>query len=153
MASLTFRVNEQTKERFDRLVNELGLNRSRVLRDAISGKLQELETLLEQHRPQRRKPLQTGAPVEAVLEKVRQFSEVEKAYLFGSRAIGDAGAMSDIDIALSCPGITQLRWATIAEAVHDADTLLDVDVVWLEEASSGLQDEIRYTGKVIYERP
>ena len=65
MASLTFRVNDQTKERFDRLVDELGLNRSHVLRDAISGKLQELEALVEQHRPRRRRHPQAGAPVEA----------------------------------------------------------------------------------------
>ncbi|MGI9450205.1 MAG: nucleotidyltransferase domain-containing protein [Geminicoccaceae bacterium] len=153
MASLTFRVNEQTKERFDRLVDELGLNRSHVLRDAISGKLQELEALVGQHRPRRRRSPKTGAPVEAVLQKVQAFSEVEKAYLFGSRAIGDAGVMSDVDIALSCPGITQRRWEAIAEAVQDAETLLDVDVVWLEEVSSGLRDEILRTGKVIYERP
>ena len=152
MASLTFRVNDQTKERFDKLVDQLGLNRSRVLRDAIAGKLQELETLVEQHRPPRRKPIQAGAPVEAVLREVRRYPEVEKAYLFGSRAQGDAEAMSDVDIALSCPDIDQRRWEAIAEAVQDAETLLDVDVVWLEEASSGLRNEILHTGKVVYER-
>jgi len=99
MASLTFRVEEQTKERFDKLVDELGLNRSHVLRDAISGKLQELEALVGQHRPRRRRRPQAKEPIEAVLEKVQGFHEVEKAYLFGSRAQGDAGTMSDIDIA------------------------------------------------------
>ena len=153
MASLTFRVNDQTKERFDRLVDELGLNRSHVLRDAISGKLQELEALVEQHRPRRRRRPQAGAPVEAVLREVQRFPEVEKAYLFGSRAHGDAGAMSDIDIALSCPDIDRRRWEAIAEAVQDAETLLDVDVIWLEDASSSLRDEILHTGKVVYERP
>lgn len=152
MASLTFRVNDQTKERFDRLVDELGLNRSHVLRDAISGKLQELEALVEQHRPRRRQP-RAGSPVEAVLREVQRFPEVEKAYLFGSRAEGDAGTMSDVDIALSCPDIDRRRWEAIAEAVQDAETLLDVDVIWLEEASSNLRDEILRTGKVVYERP
>ena len=153
MASLTFRVNDQTKERFDKLVDELGLNRSHVLRDAISGKLQELEALVEQHRPRRRRRPQAGAPVEAVLREVQRFPEVEKAYLFGSRAQGDAGSMSDVDIALSCPDIDRRRWETIAEAVQDAETLLDVDVIWLEEASTNLRDEILRTGKVVYERP
>ncbi|MGI9436337.1 MAG: type VII toxin-antitoxin system MntA family adenylyltransferase antitoxin [Geminicoccaceae bacterium] len=152
MASLTFRVADRTKERFDRLVDELGLNRSHVLRDAISGKLQELEALVEQHRPRRRRQSQTKAPVDAVLQEVRRFQEVEKAYLFGSRAQGDAGKMSDVDIALSCPDIDRRRWEAIAEAVQDAETLLDVDVVWLEEASSSLRDEILRTGKVVYER-
>ncbi|MGI9420813.1 MAG: nucleotidyltransferase domain-containing protein [Geminicoccaceae bacterium] len=153
MASLTFRVNDQTKERFDKLVDELGLNRSHVLRDAISGKLQELEALVGQHRPRRRKRSQVGAPVEAVLREVRRFPEVEKAYLFGSRAQGDAGVMSDVDIALSCPGIDRRCWEAIAEAVQDAETLLDVDVIWLEDASSSLRDEILRTGEVVYERP
>lgn len=155
MTSLTFRVNEQTKERFDRLVDELGLNRSHVLRDAISGKLQELEALVEQRRPRprRRRRPQASAPVDAVLREVQRFPEVEKAYLFGSRAQGDAGAMSDVDIALSCPDIDRRRWVAIAEAVQDAETLLDVDVVWLEDASTSLRDEILQTGKVVYERP
>ena len=150
MASLTFRVNDQTKERFDKLVDQLGLNRSHVLRDAIASKLQELETLVEPHRPQRWKPIQADAPVEAVLREVQRYPEVEKAYLFGSRAQGDAEAMSDVDIALSCPDIDQRRWEAITEAVQDAETLLDV--VWLEEASSGLRDEILRTEKVVYER-
>ena len=30
--------------------------------------------------------------------------------------------------------------------------LLDVDVVWLEDASNSLRDEILQTGKVVYER-
>lgn len=153
MASLTFRVNDQTKERFDRLVEELGLNRSHVLRDAISGKLQELEALVEQHRPLLRRQPQAGEPVEAVLQEVRRIPEVEKAYLFGSRAQGDAGAMSDVDIALSCPTIDRKRWEAIAEVVEDAETLLDVDVVWLEGSASILRDEILQTGKLIYERP
>ncbi|MEZ5935926.1 MAG: ribbon-helix-helix protein, CopG family [Alphaproteobacteria bacterium] len=152
MASLTFRVNDQTKERFDRLVDELGLNRSHVLRDAISEKLQELEALVEQHRPRRRQP-RAGSPVRAVLQEVQRFPEVEKAYLFGSRAQGDAGTMSDVDIALSCPDIDRRRWDAIAEAVRDAETLLDVDVIWLEEAPSNLRYEILQTGKIVYERP
>jgi len=153
MASLTFRVNDQTKERFDRLVDQLGLNRSHILRDAISEKLQELEALVEQRRPRRRRHSQAGDPVEAVLREVLRFPEIEKAYLFGSRAQGDAGTMSDVDIALSCPDIDRRRWEAIAEAVQDAETLLDVDVIWLEQVSSSLRDEILDTGKVVYERP
>jgi predicted nucleotidyltransferase/predicted DNA-binding protein len=154
MASLTFRVDEKLRQRFDGLVDQLGLNRSRVLREAISAKLAELEAMVaEQPRNNRRLRARTiPSPEEAVLQQVRGISAIEKAILFGSRALGDATPRSDVDIALSCPDITPKQWLGIAEAVQEAETLVDVDVVWLEEAPPSLRDEISKTGRVVYER-
>lgn len=153
MASLTFRVDDRLKQRFDKLVGQLGLNRSHVLRDAIADKLTELESLVGTKPRQQTVARPSVTPEEAVLQQVRRFPEIEQAILFGSRAQGDAGPTSDVDIALSCPGISAQHWVAIATGIEDADTLVDVDVIWLEQAQPSLRDEIQQTGKVIYVRP
>lgn len=154
MASVTFRIEEQQRQRFDRLVDTLGLNRSHVLREALAAKIEELEALA---RHKRRLSTRTGArscrPEEAVRERLVAFPEVREAIVFGSQAFGDAEERSDLDLALSCPGITRGRWVEIADAVERAETLTPIDLVWLEEAPAALREEIRRTGKVLYERP
>ena len=55
--------------------------------------------------------------------------EVAEAIVFGSRAHGDADDRSDLDLALSCPGITRQRWLEIADAVDQAETLIHIDLV------------------------
>ena len=78
--------------------------------------------------------------------------EVRRVILFGSRAIGDWDERSDIDIAVSAPGIDFRRWAVIAAEVDEAPTLLRIDLVWLEDASEAFALEIGRTGRVIFER-
>lgn len=46
MTSVTFRIDDDLGQRFDGLVAELGLNKSSVMRDAITAKLDELEEVL-----------------------------------------------------------------------------------------------------------
>jgi len=154
MASITFRIEPQQRQRFDRLVETLGLNRSHVLREAMAAKIEELEALA---RHKRKLSARTGArsyrPEEAVLDRLAAFPEVREAIVFGSRAVGDAEERSDLDLAISCPGITHRRWVEIADAVERAETLIPIDLVWLEEAPAALKEEIRRTGKVLYERP
>lgn len=154
MASITFRIEEPLRQRFDRLVDTLGLNRSHVLREAMAAKIEELEALAR-HKRQLSARAGGGAcrPEEAVLERLVAFPEVREAIVFGSRALGDAEERSDLDLALSCPGITRRRWVEIADAVERAETLIPIDLVWLEEAPAALKEEIRRTGKVLYERP
>lgn len=45
MVSITFRIDEQLRRRFDLLVETLGLNRSHVLREPLAAKIEELEAL------------------------------------------------------------------------------------------------------------
>ncbi len=87
------------------------------------------------------------------LARLVVFPEVREAIVFGSRAIGDAEERSDLDLALSCPGITRNRWVEIADAIERAETLIPLNLVWLEEAPAALREKIRRTGKVLYERP
>ncbi|MCW5698371.1 MAG: nucleotidyltransferase domain-containing protein [Rhodospirillales bacterium] len=94
----------------------------------------------------------TRDPEDAVRKTFSTFPEVAAAIVFGSRAQGDAEERSDLDLALSCPGITQRRWQEIVDAVENADTLIQIDLVWLEHAPVAFRDEISRTGRVIYER-
>lgn len=154
MASITFRIEEQLRQRFDRLVDTLGLNRSHVLREALSAKIEELEALAR-HKRRLSVRVRAGScrPEEAVRERLVAFPEIAEAIVFGSRAFGDAEERSDLDLAISCPGITRRRWVEIADAIEQAETLIPIDLVWLEEAPAAFREEIRRTGKVLYERP
>jgi predicted nucleotidyltransferase len=42
-------------------------------------------------------------PEHRIVERLRSVPQVERIYLFGSRARGDAAPRADLDIAVSCP--------------------------------------------------
>ncbi|NBC32464.1 MAG: hypothetical protein GVY13_07285 [Alphaproteobacteria bacterium] len=93
------------------------------------------------------------APELRVLDVLTRFPAVERVILFGSRARGDAGPRADIDLAVACPQAGEAEWLRIAEAVEEeAETLLLIDLVRLEEASADLRDRIRSEGRVLYEQ-
>jgi predicted nucleotidyltransferase len=87
-----------------------------------------------------------------VLDRLRPFPQVEKVWLFGSRARGDAAPRADIDLAVACPAAGRRDWLDIEDAVDDADTLLKVDLVRLEEAPPELQTRVRDEGRLVYDR-
>lgn len=65
----------------------------------------------------------------AFLDTLRQLPFVDAIYLFGSRARGDAGEKSDIDLALVCPRADARDWDRIQQVIEVADTLLFIDAV------------------------
>ena len=77
---------------------------------------------------------------------------VEKVYLFGSRARGDEGERSDIDLALKAPKLSQEDWLRVYYGLEDLDTLLEIDLVNLDQVSVRLQEIVCKEGKIIYER-
>lgn len=91
-------------------------------------------------------------PEERIVACLRSFPEVERIYLFGSRARGDAAPRADLDIAVTCPTASTEQWLRIWDRVEQADTLLFVDLVRLEEAPADLRARILSEGKIIYER-
>ena len=101
--------------------------------------------------PQSIPPVLPKALTERVA-RIAQVQEVERIILFGSRARGDAQSRSDIDLAISAPTMTRRRWLEIVDLMEEAESLLSIDLVRLDEAGEGLQAQIRKEGKVLYER-
>lgn len=92
------------------------------------------------------------AAVPWLVSRLAAIRSVERVVLFGSRARGDHGPRSDVDLAV------EVRWATLAdrvlmaELVEDAPTLLGVDLVRLDAVDEGLRAAIAREGIVPYER-
>ena len=86
----------------------------------------------------------------ADLKKLALEYGIEKIILFGSRARGDNGDKSDVDIAVyGCSDFMNFK-LDVEEKVW---TLLTFDIVNMDESISGeLAGEIRRDGVVIYEK-
>ena len=77
---------------------------------------------------------------------------VRRVILFGSRARGDAGPRSDVDLAVEAPGLAARDWLRLADLTEQADTLLKIDLVRLEEAPTELRSRIEVEGRTLHER-
>ena len=88
------------------------------------------------------------------LQEIAALDVVDAIYLFGSRARGDNRERSDIDIAVLCPRATKKDWLSILNIVENADTLLMIDCIRLDEelTTSPLYQQIEEDKKLIYER-
>lgn len=87
-------------------------------------------------------------------QKLTHLPFVEKVILFGSRANGTFRPRSDMDIAIFCPSADTHQWNEILNIVEDADTLLSIDCVNLNDLplNSALKENIEKNGIVIYEK-
>jgi predicted nucleotidyltransferase len=83
---------------------------------------------------------------------LQTFDFVEKIILFGSRARGDNAEKSDIDLAILCPKASQDQWQDVLNIIENADTLLKIDCVRLDELVDGseLKQNINKDGVVLY---
>jgi uncharacterized protein len=88
--------------------------------------------------------------IAVMVEQIRRSRSVEKIILFGSRARGDHDERSDIDLGIACPGASPEEWAAIWSIVDDAPTLLNVDLVRLEDVDDALRRAIEREGVVLY---
>lgn len=82
----------------------------------------------------------------------RLLNHVNKIYLFGSRARGDANPRSNFDLAFDCPNIEQKEWLDIINCIEEFDTLLKIDVSKYNEASADLRRKINQEGIIVYEQ-
>jgi predicted nucleotidyltransferase len=82
------------------------------------------------------------------------FPCVEQVWLFGSRARKDFQDRADIDLAVYCPKASNRDWLDILNVIDEADTLLEIDCVRLDELddSSPLKESIITQGIKLYER-
>lgn len=95
--------------------------------------------------------MQVNLP-DRVRRDIRTFAEannVKKVVLFGSRARGDNGERSDIDIAVYGGDFDSFYW-DVKEKTH---SLLMFDIVQMDATVAGkLNNEIERDGVVIYEK-
>jgi predicted nucleotidyltransferase len=87
-----------------------------------------------------------------LVERLQQLPSVERVLLFGSRARGDAHPRSDVDLAVQGALITPAEWQMVLEWVEQAETLLPIDCIWLDEADSQLKATILQFGKPLFVR-
>jgi nucleotidyltransferase substrate binding protein (TIGR01987 family) len=86
------------------------------------------------------------------LKKLQELSFIDEIWLFGSRARGDHGDRSDIDIAILCPKATESDWRMIEDIINNADTLLKVDCIRFDKLNveDKFYNNILKDKKVIY---
>lgn len=79
---------------------------------------------------------------------------IESIYLYGSRARDSHKERSDIDLAIICPTATENDWLQVLDILENADTLLKIDCVRLDELSSTepLKQNILKEKIVLFER-
>ncbi len=74
---------------------------------------------------------------EALLADLREtfarFPEVQEVWLYGSRARGDFGPGSDIDLAIVAPGMSRERFAALYGALLDLPCAFPMDILRWEE--------------------
>lgn len=90
--------------------------------------------------------------VRRLVARLRDEPSVRRIVLFGSRARGDAQPRSDVDLAVFAPDASRRDWQRLLDLADDADTLLSIDLIRVEEASEELRDRIRLEGLLLHER-
>jgi predicted nucleotidyltransferase len=79
---------------------------------------------------------------------------VEQAIVYGSRAQGNFGPGSDIDLTLVGPALTLRHLAFLAQALDESDLPYQVDLSLREHIDNpNLLEHIARVGQVLYERP
>jgi predicted nucleotidyltransferase len=90
--------------------------------------------------------------VRDLVDRLQAEPSVRRVILFGSRARGDAQPRSDVDLAIDAPDMTSRDWLRVADLADEAETLLKVDLVRLDQASPELRQRIEAEGRDIDER-
>ena len=85
------------------------------------------------------------------IKQLEALAFIDVIYLYGSRARGDAGERSDIDLAIECSSASDSDWLKVLDIIDKADTLLPIDCVRLDEMKdSRLLENIQREKKVLY---
>jgi uncharacterized protein len=91
--------------------------------------------------------------LDAILAIIVEFPTVERALVFGSRAMGNYHEGSDVDIALFGPSLeTKTAWS-IGARLDALELLLRFDVlVYNDRLDAALRAHIDRVGKLLYQR-
>ncbi len=78
---------------------------------------------------------------------------VEAIYVYGSRARGEADDWSDIDLAIDCPTASPQDWLKVVEIAENAQILVPVQVVRLDEIQNeGFKTQVERYKQLLYKR-
>jgi len=90
-----------------------------------------------------------------IIAAMQQLPEIQRAYIFGSRAKGTFKQGSDIDIAIAGPDITFTTLSRLHALLEDQGPLpYFIDIVHYEEINNpDLKEHIDRVGQLIYEAP
>lgn len=109
----------------------------------LQGRGRALSPLAQQHAP-------AALGDYGFIGKIAQLPFVQSIRLYGSRARGDHSPRSDIDLAVECPGAGTMDWVKVMDIVDEADTLLRIDCVRLDEANEPFKSQVLKEGVVLY---
>ena len=91
--------------------------------------------------------------VDQICAVLAQYSQVERAVLYGSRAKGNYNPGSDIDLTLFGTGLTPRLCASIAEALDDLLLPYTIDLsLFAQLQHPELEAHIQRVGQVFYAR-
>jgi predicted nucleotidyltransferase len=89
-----------------------------------------------------------------IVEFISRYSEVEEAVLFGSRAVGNYGRASDVDVAIFGQNVTNMLAQTIKLDVEE-DTYLPYffDIVAIsDKTDEKLKQQVKKFGITLFKR-
>ena len=97
-------------------------------------------------------PIELHPAIVQLVKQIGQLPYIETIRLFGSRARGDNHPRSDVDLAIECPNASFQDWQFVLDLVGQAETLLPIDCVRMEDADAALRENILKWNKILYER-
>lgn len=88
-----------------------------------------------------------------LINGIKKFPQVEKAWIYGSFARGDDGPKSDIDIALQTH--STFTYFDLAEVQHQLENIINrkVDAGFIDSFKPYIFEHVKADLKLIYERP
>lgn len=91
--------------------------------------------------------------IEDLALRLARHPAVERVWLCGSRARGDNLERSDIDLAIEAPLIDRAEWTALhLDLDEEADTLLLIDFVLMDEMPETFRHRVHREGRLLYER-
>jgi uncharacterized protein len=84
---------------------------------------------------------------------LKALPQVQAIWLFGSRARGKADEWADVDIAIDAPTMTESGWHEVQAICAEADILVSVQPIWLQQLEVGVfAEEIERDKVLLYKR-
>lgn len=98
-------------------------------------------------------PMTEDIVIQYIVETVKAYASVKKAWLYGSRARGDASTISDYDLAFEWNDSGPISWGAFTTFLRENNPSLNsLDISRIDELGSSLRDQILKGGRIFYEQ-